>query len=412
MHHIRAKRFLVPVIAALLLVSALCGPQAWARSIDAKSVILMNFNSGFVHYEQNADEPIAPASLTKILTMYLVFDAVMQGQVSLSDQVTVSKRAAETGGSSMNLTQGEVVTLKELMTGMAVSSGNDACVAVAEFMAGSEEEFVRWMNAKAQALGMNHSYFANPHGLPDDSQITTARDMMTPAASYIRDYPDALATYHSLNQFPHNGVTRRNSNKLLGVCPGIDGLKTGYVASSRCNIICTGMRNGERVIAVVLGAENSEVRLEETTFIMEAGFRAGPRTRYVANASDLPVAQGEQAASAAPAVSTASHEISPARASSQDTMHVSRTVASSSGPLGPYTIQESSWDSEDKALGRVRELEAQGLTAQVVGVDLGSRGVWHRVLLGSFSSRADAESYLNGIAGRYNLSHAFVLDNS
>lgn len=401
------KALAVAALAFLVLLPAL---SAQARSIDARSVILMNFDTGFIHYEQDADEPIAPASLTKVLTMYLVMEAVRDGHVRLTDLVTVSVRASDTGGSSMHLEAGETVALEELMKGMAVSSGNDACVAVAEYMAGNEAEFVRWMNLKAQALGMANSHFENPHGLPADGQITTARDMLTLATAYIRDFPEALADYHSMTEYTHNGETRRNSNKLLGVCEGVDGLKTGYVASSRCNIIATGQRDGHRIIAVIMGADNSEIRLEETSFIMEAGFRAGPRTRYVAEAV---TGGGSGATSGASGGASAADSSRIERsAAGSNALDVSRSTQTSASGLGQYCIQESSWDDQAKAQARVAELTAQGLEARIASVNLGDRGTWYRVLLGAFSNRGDAEAFLNQIAGRHNLDHAIVIINS
>ncbi|WP_231039188.1 D-alanyl-D-alanine carboxypeptidase family protein [Nitratidesulfovibrio oxamicus] len=254
----------------------LAAPVAHASShetLDVRSALLLDMSTGRIIYEQNADEPIPPASLTKVLSMYVALDQVRAGKASLKDTVKVSRRAFSTGGSRMFLKQGETLTLDDLLEGMAVSSGNDASVATAEHIGGNVDNFVQMMNAKTRALGMKNSVFRNPHGLPAAGQHTTARDMLILSRAYLAQYPEALR-YHSTRYIKHNKVITTNKNPLLGNCEGADGLKTGWVFASGYNLISTVKRGKTRLLAVVLGAETTQVRAQEVNRLVEAGFRS------------------------------------------------------------------------------------------------------------------------------------------
>jgi D-alanyl-D-alanine carboxypeptidase (penicillin-binding protein 5/6) len=260
---------------ALALILLLAAPVARAAShetLDVRSAILLDMSTGRILFEQNADEPIPPASLTKVLSMYVTMDQVRAGKASLRDNVKVSRRAFSTGGSRMFLKQGETLPLDELLEGMAVSSGNDASVATAEHIGGNVDNFVQMMNAKARALGMKNSVFRNPHGLPAAGQHTTARDMLLLSRAYLAQYPEALR-YHSTRYIKHNKVITTNKNPLLGNCEGADGLKTGWVFASGYNLISTVKRGKTRLLAVVLGAETTQARAQEVNRLVEAGFR-------------------------------------------------------------------------------------------------------------------------------------------
>ncbi len=223
--------------------------------VQARSAMLVDLTDGHVLYEQDADTPIPPASLTKVLTLYLVHEAIEEGRLNPEDMVTVSRRAASRGGSRMGLRAGEKVPVTELIKGMAVASGNDACVAIAEYLCGSVEQFVGLMNRKAAELGMRRTVFQTADGLPADGQFTTARDMAKLAAAYLRRFPYALGV-HSMQSYTYGRSTHRNANRLLGTCPGVDGLKTGFVCASGYNFIATANRGDHRLVAVVLGARS------------------------------------------------------------------------------------------------------------------------------------------------------------
>ncbi len=240
--------------------------------INARSAILMELSTGAVLFEQNADEPIEPASFTKIASLYLIFEGLQQGRIRLEDQVWISEAAWRTGGSKMFVGIGTRVPLEELIKGIAVVSGNDACVAAAEHLSGSQDTFVDAMNRKAKELGMAHSRFLNPHGLPAEGQITTARDMAILDVSYLKHFPESLR-FHSLREYAYNNIVQYNRNHLLLKDPSIDGLKTGYIAASGYHLSATSQRDGMRLVAVVMGAVNPATREREALKLLNYGFR-------------------------------------------------------------------------------------------------------------------------------------------
>lgn len=261
---------------AIALVFAKSGNAA-VRLINSRSAILVDMSDGQVLFEQNADAPIPPASITKVLTLFLTFEAVQTGRVHLTDMVRVSRTAAYARPVRMGLKAGDLVSLDELIRGMAIVSGNDAAIAVAEYVGGSVTNFVTLMNIKAKRLGMWNSHFVNPNGLPAKGQLTTARDVAKLSIAYLRRFPEALQI-HSIQEYTYKNITRHNANRLLGVCPGVDGLKTGFVNASGYNLSATAMRNGRRLVAVVLGASSPRVRTLETTKLLDYGFVGTPLT--------------------------------------------------------------------------------------------------------------------------------------
>lgn len=240
--------------------------------INARSAILMEVTTGAILFEQNADEPIEPASFTKIASLYLIWEAVQQGKIHLNDEVWIGEAAWRTGGSKMFVALGTRVPLEELIKGIAVISGNDACIAAAEHLSGSTDTFVDAMNRKSAELGMKRSRFLNPHGLPADGQITTARDMAVLDVSYIKTFPDALK-YHSMREYTYNNILQYNRNHLLLKDPSVDGLKTGYIAASGYHLSATSQRDGMRLVAVVMGAANPATREREAMKLLNYGFR-------------------------------------------------------------------------------------------------------------------------------------------
>ena len=204
--------------------------------------------------------------------MFLALDHISAGHASFDSVVGVSRAAARAGGSRMGLRNNERTSLEELLMGMAVSSGNDASMAVAEFVGGSAPAFVNMMNVKARRLGMRDSRFRNPHGLPAQGQYTTARDMLTLARAYLKAYPWALR-FHNTQALNHQGRISWNKNPLLGQYPGADGLKTGWITASGYNLIFTASRGEKRLLAVILGAPDDRVRGSEARRLLDAGFQ-------------------------------------------------------------------------------------------------------------------------------------------
>jgi D-alanyl-D-alanine carboxypeptidase len=270
-----SKRPVFPLILVLALSFAwgVVSASAAAKEIrvNARSAMLVELATGRSIYEQNADAAIAPASITKVLTLYLVFEAIREGRLHLWDNVKVSSRAAQTGGSRMGLRNGDIVPVGELIKGMAVVSGNDACVAIAEHMSGSVEAFVEQMNAKARQLGMNDSTFNTPNGLPSKGQLTTARDIAKLSVTYLRRFPESL-NIHSMQSYTYRTTTHRNANRLLGTCQGVDGLKTGFVCAAGYNLTATAVRGDHRLVAVVLGAPSPGIRAAETAKLLQEGY--------------------------------------------------------------------------------------------------------------------------------------------
>jgi len=240
--------------------------------INARSAILVEVSTGTVLFEQNADEPIEPASFTKIASLYLIFEALQQGRIHMNDEVLISQEAWRTGGSKMFVGIGTHIPLEEVIKGIAVVSGNDSCVAAAEHLSGSVDTFVDAMNSKAKELGMTQTRFLTPNGLPADGQITTARDMATLDTAYLRAFPQSLV-YHSMKEYVYNNIHQYNRNHLLLKDATIDGLKTGYIAASGYHLSATSKRDGMRLIAIVMGAQSSPIREREALKLLNYGFR-------------------------------------------------------------------------------------------------------------------------------------------
>ena len=240
--------------------------------IRAQSVILMDAISGQILYEQTPQLKMAPASFVKILTLYLAFDAIRTGDLKMDDVLTVSEKAWKTGGSKMFLKVGETVNVGDLLKGIAIVSGNDACVALAEHMAGSEDAFVAKMNEKAKTLGLENTQFQNSHGMPAKDQYTTALDMAILARRYIEAHPEALS-FHSTLSFEHNGILQGNRNVLLRRDIGVDGLMTGHVEESGYHLVVTAKRNSWRLIAVIMGSKSLSNRAREAQDLLVFGFK-------------------------------------------------------------------------------------------------------------------------------------------
>jgi serine-type D-Ala-D-Ala carboxypeptidase (penicillin-binding protein 5/6) len=239
--------------------------------VAVRAAVLMDAQSGELLYAQDANEHIPPASLTKVLTLFLTFDAIQQGRADLDDIVSISKKACRTRGSKMFLKAGDRVPLEELIKGIAVDSGNDASVAVAEYLEGSERAFVTKMNEKLRALGIRHTRIETVHGLPARNQYTTAADMALLARAYIQAHPEALR-YHQLTSYTYRNVSQENHNKLLFQDPSVDGLKTGFTRKSGYNLVATAKRGDQRLIAVVLKAKNRTIREGEALRLLNFGF--------------------------------------------------------------------------------------------------------------------------------------------
>lgn len=268
--------------ASVLLGAALLLPSSAAARPAVRAALLYNMSTDTVLYERNGRLANAPASLTKVMTMFLALDAVKAGRASLSAKSIVGSGAAATGGSTMHLHRGERVSLEDLLLGMAVVSGNDAAAATAERIGGSQKHFVRMMNGKARALGMAGTVFKNVNGLPAAGQRTTARDLLALTRAYLRTHPSALRFHRAV------GLQRGDrflpaTNSLL-VLPGVDGLKTGWTGDAGYNIIVTARRGRTRLVAIILGGASAYVRNRAAKALIDAGFEHPAAPREVAQA--------------------------------------------------------------------------------------------------------------------------------
>jgi D-alanyl-D-alanine carboxypeptidase (penicillin-binding protein 5/6) len=247
-------------------------PAPAAPQLGAKSYILVDFNSDRVLVEQNADLRVEPASITKLMTAYVVFSELDKGTITLEELVPVSEKAWRTGGSRMFIDPSMQVTVEDLVRGMVIQSGNDASVALAEHVAGSEEAFASLMNQYAEQLGMSNTHFVNSTGLPDPDHYTTAHDIATLSAATIRHFPDYY-TWYSEKEFTFNGIRQHNRNTLLWRDPAIDGLKTGHTETAGYCLAASAMRDGMRLISVVMGAGSESSRASESQTLLNFGFR-------------------------------------------------------------------------------------------------------------------------------------------
>lgn len=264
----------IVTLLTLFTLSAYAAPKVIpkAPSIAAKSYILLDYNSNTVIAQSNADMPVAPASITKVMTAYVIFSELEEGNIQLDDMVTVSKKAWKTPGSRMFIKVNSQVSVEDLLQGMIIQSGNDASVALAEHIAGSEETFAALMNQHAHELGMNKSHFMNSTGLPDPEHKTSAKDLAILARDLIRRFPQYYKWY-STREFTYNNIKQSNRNKLLWRDNSVDGMKTGYTDDAGYCLLSSAKRNNMRLISVVLGTKSANARAQESQKLLNFGFR-------------------------------------------------------------------------------------------------------------------------------------------
>jgi D-alanyl-D-alanine carboxypeptidase (penicillin-binding protein 5/6) len=281
-------------LCGMTLAHAQILPQA--PTIAAKSWLLMDYSSGQVLASYNPDERVEPASLTKLMTAYVVLGALKEGKIESDRTVPVSERAWKAPGSRMFIEPRRPVTVNELLHGMIVQSGNDASIALAEAVAGTEEAFVEAMNREAQRLGLTGTHFVNSTGLPDPLHYTTARDLGVLAASLIRDFPEHYPLY-ALREYTYNRITQANRNRLLWLDPAVDGVKTGHTESAGYCLVASAKRGPRRLLSVVMGAASDALRTQETQKLLNFGFQFFDAVRLYAKeqaVSRLQVWKGAQ----------------------------------------------------------------------------------------------------------------------
>ena len=247
-------------------------PTPGAPDLSARSYVLLDYATEQVIVERDADRPVPPASITKLMTAYLAFQAIKSGDISLDDTVTVSEKAWRMGGSRMFIEVGKQVTVDELLQGMIVQSGNDAATALAEYIGGNESSFVAQMNATAERLGMDETHFENPTGWPADGHVMSARDIATLLSQLIHEFPDLYKVFRQ-KSYTFNGIKQYNREKLLFRNEWVDGGKTGHTEAAGYCLATSGARDGMRLVAVVLGTESDEARNNQAEALLNYGFR-------------------------------------------------------------------------------------------------------------------------------------------
>jgi len=262
--------FLFTVFAGLAHAKAVLIPSP--PQVAASSYLLMDANSGEIIVEHNSREALPPASLTKMMTAYIVESEIDSGNINLYDEVPVSVKAWRTGGSKMFIKEGTKVGLEDLLKGVIIQSGNDASIALAEYVAGSEDAFADIMNQQAQVLGMSNSHFMNATGLPNENHYSTAYDMALLAKAIIQHYPEQYAVYKE-KYFTYNNIRQPNRNRLLWRDKSVDGLKTGHTEEAGYCLVASAERDGMRLISVVMGTNSEDARARETQKLLNYGFR-------------------------------------------------------------------------------------------------------------------------------------------
>lgn len=256
----------------LYTVAAVSMAPQFSEAFESKAeqAILIDMQTGATLYSKSPDERMGPSSMSKMMTVYLLLERVKEGSISLEDQFYVSEKAWRKGGSKMFIKVGDSVKVEELLRGIVIQSGNDACIAVAEGLAGSEESFAEMANAKAKQLGLSGSHFMNATGWPDEQHYMTARDIAVLAQALIRDFPEYYH-YWAEPSFVYNGITQYNRNTLLGEM-GVDGLKTGHTEAAGYGIAVSGQKDGRRLVTVVNGLKSMKGRISAARALMSYGF--------------------------------------------------------------------------------------------------------------------------------------------
>ena len=257
----------------LLLSGVALADAPQPPAVDARAWLLLDATSGQTIASRNPQERIEPASLTKLMTAYLAFAALKGKSLALGQTIRVSELAWRAGGSRMFIEPRKPVTVEELLRGMIVQSGNDACIALAESVAGSEPAFVERMNSEAARLGMTDTNFTNSSGLPGPGHYSTARDLALLASALIRDYPEYYKLY-SEREYRYNDITQRNRNRLLWLDPNVDGVKTGHTESAGYCLIASARRGERRLVSVVIGTASDSLRARESQKLLNFGFQS------------------------------------------------------------------------------------------------------------------------------------------
>jgi serine-type D-Ala-D-Ala carboxypeptidase (penicillin-binding protein 5/6) len=282
-------RLLLVLLFVFPFLAVAQAPQA--PQVTGRAWVLVDVSSNQILAAEKPDERFEPASLTKLMTAYLVFAALKEKKLTLEQQANVSERAWRASGSRMFIEPRKPVNVDELIRGMIVQSGNDACIALAEQLAGSEEAFAGMMNREAERLGMKNTKYMNASGLPHPLHYSTARDLYLLATALVRDFPEQYAQYYSLREYRYNGITQVNRNRLLWLDNTVDGIKTGFTEAAGYCLVASSKRGPRRLLSVLLGSTSESMRAQESQKLLNWGFQSFDAVRLYAG--DAPVKEIE-----------------------------------------------------------------------------------------------------------------------
>ncbi len=376
----------VALIGAALLFSSEADARSRLHMARTDSSIVIDAETGQVLSEHNADAKGYPASLTKMMTLYLAFDALERGDLSLDQTLRVSYRAARQAPSKLGLREGQVVLVRDLILGLITRSANDAAVVVAEALAGSEPAFAERMTAKARELGMTSTNYRNASGLPNPGQLTTARDLARLARALYRDFPKEYA-YFATEEFSYNGATYVNHNHLMRSFEGMDGIKTGYIRASGFNLAASAVRNNRRLVAVVMGGQSAHARDMEMAQLLNDGFggTAAPAvvTAQAEDDTDNTLTKRAESTSAA---------FSPVGRAEAAPPHPLRTAHLRRGVAERWSIQVGAFGDEDAAAKAAHAALSKlhprkGKVVQVLAPGQTDKDPLYRARIVSFSER-------------------------
>ena len=272
MKHSTVKLLILLAVISLNIAAPAVTVVPPPPEVEATSYLIVDSDSGFYLVEKNIDQRVEPASLTKMMTSYVVAGQLAGGHIAMTDEVIVSEKAWRMGGSRMFIEVGNKVSVEDLLKGVIIQSGNDASVALAEHVSGTEEAFAGLMNHYAEELGMKDTHIMNSSGWPHENHYTTARDQATLARAMIRDYPEIYAL-HSIREFTYNNIKQSNRNRLLWTDTSVDGIKTGHTESAGYCLVASAVRDGIRLISVVMGAAGTQARTNATQALLNYSYR-------------------------------------------------------------------------------------------------------------------------------------------
>jgi D-alanyl-D-alanine carboxypeptidase len=402
-------RALLPALALILALSAVAVPSGEAFAAKRRSsgsgtpsvaaAIVVDMNTGIILYSKEPDAPRYPASLTKMMTLYILFGCLKDGKISLSSDLTVSAHAESQAPTKLGLKQGASIKVEDAIKALVTQSANDAAVTIAENLAGTEQNFARYMNQTARSLGMTNTTFRNASGLPDDEQITTARDMATLATHLIHDYPQYYGVFRT-RYFTYNGRKYRNHNHLLFGYQGTDGIKTGYTRASGFNLAASVHRGNKHLVAVVLGGKTGPQRDAAMRALLDQHFAEASSTKPTPEqlvAALIPPDAVTQTPAQAPA-ETAKPGVAkpeaatPAAATPEPAKSRKSTFVQASVTPEPSTVGTPN----DEAQGDTGDASESPAAAPLSGPKPGKQkyvGAFH-VQVGAYTSESDAENRL------------------